>query len=533
MLREKLDIEAYQGFRPYLYTRGFLITDDPHIDGNGYPLYGLWRRERIGTYFFWLHPEVKLHLAKDGERIHFLLGHAYDPFHMETEESAILKRLAEALQESEETYWKCESELTGIFLIGWVEGSSLVCSSDAAGMQFTYWGTAHDHLYLSPFSKMVDELVGLTRDEYVDRLIRSPQFKYFGLFLPGDISPYLELRRLQPNHSLSYQPGKQPSLQRYYPWRPIDHCADGDQKKYQKTVQDVAEIMANNMAMIARKWPGKRAAISVTGGKDSTMTLACSRKNYDQFAYFSYISAEKEAPDANGAHTICEALGLQHKIYRIPQQDTPESELFGKIMEHNFGCIGKSKTNEVRKRLFLSRYNGFYDFDVEVKSWLGEIGRARYHKRYHKKRFPSRPSARMLTTLYKIFLMDRKNARNTDEVFNRYLKTYYSEEIFEKVPWWDLLYWEFTYASGEALFLTAEQKMSYDITIPYNNRLLLDKMLSVSLQKRIDDDLQRDVIAYMDRRILDTNVSIIDVGYSQKRTMIERAYLEIHSRLPF
>lgn len=75
--------------------------------------------------------------------------------------------------------------------------------------------------------------------------------------------------------------------------------------------------------------------------------------------------------------------------------------------------------------------------------------------------------------------------------------------------------------------------MSYDITIPYNNRLLLDKMLSVSLQKRIDDDLQRDVIAYMDRRILDTNVSIIDVGYSQKRTMIERAYLEIHSRLPF
>lgn len=139
----------------------------------------------------------------------------------------------------------------------------------------------------------------------------------------------------------------------------------------------------------------------------------------------------------------------------------------------------------------------------------------------------------MLTTLYKIFLMDRKNARNTDEVFDRYLKTYYSEAIFEKVPWWDLLYWEFTYASGEALFLTAEQKMSYNITIPYNNRLLLDKMLSVPLQKRIDDDLQRDVIAYMDRRILDTNVSIIDVGYSQKRTMVERAYLEIHSRLPF
>ena len=38
----------------------------------------------------------------------------------------------------------------------------------------------------------------------------------------------------------------------------------------------------------------KKVSISITGGRDSTTTLACANGLYDRFHYFSYISNEAE-----------------------------------------------------------------------------------------------------------------------------------------------------------------------------------------------------------------------------------------------
>lgn len=67
-------------------------------------------------------------------------------------------------------------------------------------------------------------------------------------------------------------------------------------------------------------------------GCDSKTTLACAKGQYEHYQYFSYISQEAEAVDAEGAHAICEKLGLKHTIYTIPEQSAKEQELVRKII---------------------------------------------------------------------------------------------------------------------------------------------------------------------------------------------------------
>lgn len=116
---------------------------------------------------------------------------------------------------------------------------------------------------------------------------------------------------------------------------------------------------------------------------------------YEHYQYFSYISQEAEAVDAEGAHAICEKLGLKHTIYTIPEQPAKEQELVRKIIRAGQGNIGNPNMREVQKRIYLS---GLNCFDVEVKSWVSEIARAYYHKRFAKNSFPAKPTARYLTT---------------------------------------------------------------------------------------------------------------------------------------
>lgn len=66
------------------------------------------------------------------------------------------------------------------------------------------------------------------------------------------------------------------------------------------------------------------------------------------------------------------------------------------------------------------------DFDVEVKSWASEIGRAYYSKRFNgRENFGLMPTPRTCTTLYKFFLHNRRLVKKTDIVFQEYLKQYF------------------------------------------------------------------------------------------------------------
>jgi len=527
-------LDSYPEYRDKLYCRGFLITNsrEHNLDNEGYPFYSNWRKTLVEngnqTYSIYVHKDTYCYDYTCGKYNYFLVGHAYDPFNMKWDEDEILKDLADAREKSEQEFWEAVSNLTGVFCLGYIYEGNVVFSTDCAGMQLVYHGVSKGKLYITSHSKLVADLLGFEQDTYIKRLVSSRFWHYWGTWLPGDRSPYLQLKRMQPNCAGKYsiQNGKI-EIQRYYPFDKIEETKT--EEEYQETIKELGRIMSNTMQCIANKWPDKKVSISVTGGRDSMTALSCTNGNYDKFSYFSYISNYDESVDADAAKQICDHLDLEHELYEIPEEwdGYKNIDVFKKIMECNAGCIGENNYNDLKKRMYFSQNP---PCDIEVKSWVNEMGRGWNYNKYNKKQFPKCPTPSYWRSMHKVYIHPWL-IRKTDKIFSEYLKNYYNKEVFDKISWVELYSWEFAWSGGEGVFLTSEHKVSNEITIPFNNRKYVEKMLTVPLEKRIADSIPKDIIACMEPRIVETGIVIKDISHTNIRALIVRIYLEIFSRI--
>lgn len=523
-------LQQYPQYRDKLYCRGFLITTDRKTIDSDYPFYSNWSEEVIvvgkSEYYLYTHKDTYSYTYKDGEYTFFLLGHAYDPFNMVTDENTILSNLAVAMRNGQEEYWNEESNLTGVFCTGYFTENQAVYSTDCAGMQLVYHGSIEGNLYITSHSKLVADLTGLEQTEYIRRLVSNKFWHYWGTWLPGDLSPFNELKRMQPNCAGYFDAvDRTIDVVRYYPLHKITELTT--EEEYEKTIHKLGQIMSDTMTCIAKKWSDKKVSISVTGGRDSMTALSCAKDNYDKFSYFSYISNVDESVDADAAKQILKHLGLKHELYVIPEEFDEYSNLeaFKKVMQCNAGCIGENNLNDIKKRMFFSKNP---PCDIEVKSWVNEMGRGWYYNKYNKKKFPKYPYPGYWRAMHKVYL-DPWLIKETNKVFDEYLKKYYSKEIFDNLSWLELYFWEFAWSGGEGVFLTSEHRVSYDITIPFNNRKYIELMLTVPLEKRKVDAIPNDLITYMEPRITDTGVVIKDISHTNFRAFVVRTYLEIFS----
>lgn len=90
-----------------------------------------------------------------------------------------------------------------------------------------------------------------------------------GPYLPGDLTPFSELKRIVPNIDFCYKDGAVRHT-RFYPRKEMTQCANS--REYDAVIKKAADILKNNMELIARKW--ERPQISLTGGIDSNTTFA-------------------------------------------------------------------------------------------------------------------------------------------------------------------------------------------------------------------------------------------------------------------
>ena len=76
-------------------------------------------------------------------------------------------------------------------------------------------------------------------------------------------------------------------------------------------------------------------------------------------------------------------------------------------------------------------------------------------------------------------------------------------------------------------------KTCFDITIPYNNRKLLDLLLRVPLDKRLNDQLHLDLKQELNRELFDMNIRVVNLNETDTRKKLANLYFTINSRLPF
>ncbi len=520
-------IELFPEYKSALFEQGFLITDRDLQLGEEFPFFGNWREEPLSeAIHVWLHCRQKLYVVKEGGVIYFLIGHAYNPFLGQWDESDILRTIAEHAQGSFEQGLATVNDLTGLFILGMIDGERVTFCGDFESMRAAYYGNIDGHFYLCSHEELAAQFAPLHRDDYVTKLEHYRWYHLYGEGLPGDISHYHELKKLICNNYVVYEDGSFRTI-RIWPRQPLHMCAD--ENEYRETVHQIADAMKNNLGLIARKW--KRPAVSVTGGRDSKGSLAASVHVKDRYQYFSYNSQPAEKVDCEAAEEICRAVGVPHVTYEIPLDRSvyPEYDLVRAIL-----CVNSNRRyfnhNDIMKRIYLRKAD---PFDIEVKSWTSEIGRAFYYKRYGVRRMQKKCTARRVNAMNNIFLMNPGLMYATDARYRDYLRsTEYNEHMFN-YDWSDIIDLEMRDSRWGADVLSCEHMFSHDVTVPYNNRHLSDLMLTVPLEDRIADRTHIDFTDELCPAVNAANISVKDVGHNNKRMWMDKIYYFVTSIRPF
>lgn len=507
-----------------LFIRGFLVTDRKIENIEEFPFYGNWKIEEHGGYYFIAHALTGMHIyeTEDG-KVFFMMGHAYNPFTMEYKEDIILEHIAAAY--GTDDYMERVNDITGVFVYGSVIGGKIEYLVDPSGMQSACYGKIGENFYLSSHPQLVGDICGLKRDDFVKKLVRYKWYgRVMGPYLPGELTPFAEVKRIVPSILYCYK--TEVSHRRYWPLKDAPEASE--RNEYTKVIHQAADILKNNMELISKKW--NHPWISLTGGIDSNTTFAAGNGNYDKFETFSYISAEKEVPDAAAAKRIAERFGLKHHEYHIPSENC-ELNLFEEkreLFRHNNGYIAELYDNEARKKFFL-RENA--ECDVEVKSWVSETIRGYWYKHYGRKSFP-KLSGKLYRNLYKIFITNRKLAHKLDKLFDDYITEFEYDKIPESYPPADMHYNEVTWGSWGGLNIT-EMKYCFDITFIYNNRRFFDLMFRVPLEKRISDEHHLDMKRYLNPELADMNIRVVNMKETDFRAFALNVIFTINSFLPF
>ena len=507
------------------YCRGYLLTNDEIVLDKDIGLnWKKWSTYDLDAYRLYIEQEETCYILKNEDKLFVIVGHAYNPFTMEHDENNILRSLA-AFYHDTTAYREYFDQLTGVFTYFIIENKKITAICDCAGMMGAYYGFIRGKIYFSSHAQMIADLTDLTEDPYVTALKKPKTFKLYGLYLPYDFSSYSAIKRIIPNVEVHLE-NDSIRLERFYPRKQYEVATN-----YEAVVTRVGELLHNNMVLITRKW--KHPAISLTGGTDSKTTLACASDIQDKFLYYSYISLPREATDAHAAQDICQALGLQHEIYEIDTNTSHhrDFDIVDALIERHYGYLGKGNKNDVCKRICLMEQ---FHSDIEVKSWVSEVARASRYTKYNKEKLPANMTARMLTSMYKVFTYDRWNAIRTDRIFKKYLEETGLTNVIKQTgyPWSEFFVWEIVFGGWGGLTLSCEHKVSNNITVPYNNRAILDLMLRTPLEKRKTDQLHRDIMDDRDPRINKLGIHVVNGNETKKREILEGLYFDIHSHLP-
>ena len=76
-------------------------------------------------------------------------------------------------------------------------------------------------------------------------------------------------------------------------------------------------------------------------------------------------------------------------------------------------------------------------------------------------------------------------------------------------------------------------KFCFDITFAYNNRKFLDLLFRVPLPKRISDGHHLDMKKYLNKKLYDMNIRVVNLKETDFRAFALNVIFTINSFLPF
>ena len=501
-------------FREMLFKRGYLLTDG-NFDMNVYPFYGDWKEVKIGRYHLYVQQKQTCYSLTRNGLTTVIVGHAYNPFDMKFDENALCSDLIDAYQKGLQDYFDKISEFTGLHVIFLFDGDQVIACQDACALTGCYFGKVDEVICVAEHPQLIADLFDLKMDPIVEKLVQSRCYNIGNRYLPGNVTPYKELKRLGGNTFLSITDRFQ--IKRFFPTEPHPEFKTDEEKA--TGIAQIGNLIHNGIECCTKKWD--RCAISLSGGTDSKTTLACANGLYDKFSYFSYHSKPQELVDARGAMKLCKELGLEHTFYPIPEnnKDISNFEFIKKILQHNTSYFVNLADHEIRKYIFLHDLDAY---DIELKSWASEIARVFLERKYEIK-MPKTLNERQITIFQTRFFGHPKLMRWCDREYYRFLREIGMEKPLFNFEHTDMFYWEIRMGCW-GVSVTSSQQLFHRVSMPMNNRKILELFLSFPHEERKSDSVHKRVMAYENQAVVGANVEIQNLYFHGYRIWMEKLF---------
>ena len=79
-MKDILEQKQNQFYRKYLYSRGYLLTDNDSINFSEYPFYNNWSMVSLYKYKIFIHVRQNCFVYDNNSEKFFIIGHCYNPF---------------------------------------------------------------------------------------------------------------------------------------------------------------------------------------------------------------------------------------------------------------------------------------------------------------------------------------------------------------------------------------------------------------------------------------------------------------------
>ena len=292
-----------------LYRRQFFLGDaGGDAFRNAFPT---WKKRAIaGGRELRAHPDLPMTHVESGGKSITLLGFVLDPDDPSATDTKILERLCRDLEKSRDLP-RATSRLGGRWMMIVNDGAETLLFHDAAGLRQVYWSRTNDErLVCASQPGLIAELFGLAPDPAAVDYVRSRGDSDWEVYwLPGDRSPYENVKALLPNHSLRLEAG---AVERYWPTDDVKPIP------YEQGLRESVRVLRGLVASARRR---SKLAVAMTAGWDSRLMLALSREEArDLYCYtLLYPSTSHASRDVYVPAKLLRKLGIEHHLLRYPE----------------------------------------------------------------------------------------------------------------------------------------------------------------------------------------------------------------------
>ncbi|MGD8199376.1 hypothetical protein ACQE98_01770 [Ornithinimicrobium sp. W1679] len=458
-----------------------------------------WRTDTTSVPGAVLHlqPRTVASLGRSGVGTVLLLGHPVDVEAGTADGTVVASALARAWAAGEDALVRHAAELGGRWTLLAVRDrprpdvgdapAPFLVVPDTHATQPVFSATEGGRLALASSASLVAAALRLPEDEDALALLGELRSRRKGAvtYLPGRRTAYQGLDQLLPNSLLRVQPGRPGSSaprvehERFWPWRERVGTTD---------VDAVHETFRTRFARHVELLAGLgRPAVSLTAGGDSRATAAVARhvlRERDGFA-FTYVNPRdaRTGPaamtDVTGAGAVAAQLGLPHRVLRWRQP--PAGGTFDALHRRTYAPLLPSRGAAHAMWADLPK-----DL-VQMQSNCAETGTTFVRRRTDEPLSPLRLARMMM------------NATDGLEDLAERMYGGYVEHA-QMAPGrllgydhHDLFYWEQRIGRwGWQKFVDGD--LGHRILLPFNDRVLLETMLSLPYPERESKVLLRRLV---------------------------------------